>query len=204
MDELITFMRARLDEDERGARDATPGPWSYDPGKEWYDGDDFVTMTNGQEFVGYGGLSPFRGAVCITGDAGHVQSAKDAEYIAAHDPARTLRETEARRRTLARHAPAAPTEAGRRTVGRHGYDPQTETAPLPNAEPPSGAEPSGAEPAGTEPAGTEPAGTESAAEAEPDAPPRCQHDGQPWPCPDLRDLAAPYADHPGYRDEWRP
>ncbi|GAA1676299.1 hypothetical protein GCM10009733_086580 [Nonomuraea maheshkhaliensis] len=162
MDELITFIRARLDEDERGARDATPGPWSYDPGKEWYDGDDFVTMTNGQEFVGYGGMSLFRGAVCITGDAGHAQSAKDAEYIAGHDPARALRETEAGRRTLARHTPAPSAEAG----------------PLQDAESPSGAEPDGAL--------------------------RCQYDGQPWPCPDLRDLAAPYADHPGYRDEWRP
>ncbi|MEV5894733.1 DUF6221 family protein [Nonomuraea fuscirosea] len=237
MDELITFMRARLDEDERGARDATPGPWSYDPGKEWYDGDDFVTMTNGQEFVGYGGLSLFRGAVCITGDAGHAQSAKDAEYIAGHDPARTLRETEARRRALARHVPGPPTEAGRRTMARHSPAPPTETAPLPDAEPPSGTEPpfrtelaSGTEPeagagpdrtgpasraepvAGTEPDGTEPDGTERdrtepdrtewAAEA--DGPARCQYDGQPWPCLDLRDLAAPYADHPDYRDEWRP
>jgi hypothetical protein len=24
------------------------------------------------------------------------------------------------------------------------------------------------------------------------------------PCPDLRDLAAPYAELPGYKDEWRP
>ncbi|MFC4120925.1 DUF6221 family protein [Nonomuraea zeae] len=102
MDELIAFVRARLDEDEQAARDATPGPWSYDPGKEWYDGDDFVTMTNGQEFVGYGGTSPFRGAICITGEAGHAQSARDADYIARHDPARTLRDVRARRRTLDR------------------------------------------------------------------------------------------------------
>jgi hypothetical protein len=27
---------------------------------------------------------------------------------------------------------------------------------------------------------------------------------QPWPCPDLLDAAAPYADRPGYREEWRP
>lgn len=25
-----------------------------------------------------------------------------------------------------------------------------------------------------------------------------------WPCPDVRDDAAPYADHPDYRSEWRP
>lgn len=27
---------------------------------------------------------------------------------------------------------------------------------------------------------------------------------QPWPCTTLRLLALPYADRPGYRDEWRP
>ena len=102
MDELLAFVRARLDEDEQAARDATPGPWSYDPGKEWYDGDDFVTMSNGQEFVGYGGPSPFRGAICITGEAGHTQSARDAEHIARHDPSRTLRDVRARRSTLER------------------------------------------------------------------------------------------------------
>lgn len=25
-----------------------------------------------------------------------------------------------------------------------------------------------------------------------------------WPCPDLRDLASPYADHPDHREEWKP
>jgi hypothetical protein len=29
-------------------------------------------------------------------------------------------------------------------------------------------------------------------------------DGEPLPCPTLRLLALPYADHPDYRDEWRP
>ncbi|MGP3960345.1 DUF6221 family protein [Nonomuraea sp. 3N208] len=102
MDEQMAFVHARLDEDEQIARAATPGPWSYDPSNEWYDGDDFVTMTNGQEFVGYGGPSPFRGAICITGEAGHAQSMKDAEHIARHDPARVLRDVQARRKTLLR------------------------------------------------------------------------------------------------------
>jgi hypothetical protein len=26
----------------------------------------------------------------------------------------------------------------------------------------------------------------------------------PWPCPDLLDLALPYADRAGFREEWRP
>ncbi|HEY9414308.1 MAG TPA: DUF6221 family protein [Pseudonocardia sp.] len=25
-----------------------------------------------------------------------------------------------------------------------------------------------------------------------------------WPCPEILDAALPYADRPGYRDEWRP
>lgn len=33
-------------------------------------------------------------------------------------------------------------------------------------------------------------------------------DGQPvrkdWPCPTIKALALPYADHPDYQDEWRP
>lgn len=32
----------------------------------------------------------------------------------------------------------------------------------------------------------------------------CEHDYDPWPCPTLRNLASVYADHPDYRDEWRP
>jgi len=39
----------------------------------------------------------------------------------------------------------------------------------------------------------------------------CDADGNPdvyddthWPCPTLRLLALPYADHPDYREEWRP
>ncbi|MCW2950823.1 MAG: hypothetical protein JWN41_1836 [Thermoleophilia bacterium] len=29
-------------------------------------------------------------------------------------------------------------------------------------------------------------------------------DNKPWPCPTLRALALPYADHPDCRDEWKP
>ena len=29
-------------------------------------------------------------------------------------------------------------------------------------------------------------------------------DEQNWPCPTLRALALPYAEHPDYREEWRP
>jgi hypothetical protein len=33
--------------------------------------------------------------------------------------------------------------------------------------------------------------------------PSCDHCHQPWPCPDLLDLAAPFADRRGFRPEWR-
>ena len=35
---------------------------------------------------------------------------------------------------------------------------------------------------------------------------RCQPSGNRgmWPCPDLRDLASVYAEHPDYREEWKP
>lgn len=29
-------------------------------------------------------------------------------------------------------------------------------------------------------------------------------EGEDWPCPTLRLLALPYADRPGFREEWRP
>lgn len=32
----------------------------------------------------------------------------------------------------------------------------------------------------------------------------CLHDQKPAPCPTLRHLAAVYADHPNYREEWAP
>lgn len=32
----------------------------------------------------------------------------------------------------------------------------------------------------------------------------CEDPDAPYPCPDIRDLASVYADHPDYREEWRP
>ncbi|MER5894832.1 DUF6221 family protein [Streptomyces sp. NPDC001876] len=32
----------------------------------------------------------------------------------------------------------------------------------------------------------------------------CQYDGDDWPCPDILDLALPYADHPDHPEQWRP
>lgn len=102
---LTAFVKARLDEDEQVARAATPGPWSYNPGKVWLDGEAFESFdhSKGEEFVGYGGPSPFRGCVAATGPADHPQSMADAAFIARYDPARALAEVESKRLILREH-----------------------------------------------------------------------------------------------------
>lgn len=102
MEELIAFLRARLDEDAAAARAATPGPWWYNPRKQWLEGEAFESydLAKGLEFVGYGGPHPFTGAVAGTGPADHSQSMADAAHIARHDPARVLAEVDAKRRIL--------------------------------------------------------------------------------------------------------
>ena len=42
MTELLSWLRATIEADNTAAEAATPGPWSYDPIREWYDGEDFV------------------------------------------------------------------------------------------------------------------------------------------------------------------
>lgn len=80
--EMAVFVEKRLDETEAIARAATPGPWiAIDSGVMAVDDETWPV------------------------DA--TESARDREdrvHIAAHDPARVLREVEAKRRILARHA----------------------------------------------------------------------------------------------------
>lgn len=84
MVELVDWLRAQLDEDERIARAATPGPWSVNDESyaEW------VIAANGTEVVAGGRWG---------GEASVFESTEDALHIAAHDPARVLRETDAKR-----------------------------------------------------------------------------------------------------------
>jgi len=102
VDDLVKWLRAQLDDDERIAREATPGPWWYNPGKQWLGPEAFekYDLRQGEEFVGYGGPHPFTGAVSATGPANNPQSMRDAEFIAEHDPARALREIDTKRRLL--------------------------------------------------------------------------------------------------------
>lgn len=95
--DLVAFLRARLDEDERAARAATSGPWRYDADKMW----NLPGMHFGEEFIGAG---PVGKAICVagTGPADDPQSMADAAFIARHDPARVLREVEAKRDVIVR------------------------------------------------------------------------------------------------------
>jgi hypothetical protein len=111
MGELVEWLRAQLDEDERIAWDACG------PGNRWYAAE--------------------RGGPIRT------QEDRDAAHVEAWEPARVLREIDAKRRLLALH-------------------------------------------------------TEGASEL------FCAHCEHEPPCPTLRLLALPYANRPGYREEWRP
>ncbi len=72
---LVEFLRARLDEDERRARDARPGPWSLTGHP------DEVVLYSGPDEVMRGPL-------------------RDGAHIAHHNPARVLAEVDAKRRIV--------------------------------------------------------------------------------------------------------
>ncbi|MEV4197029.1 DUF6221 family protein [Micromonospora globbae] len=112
-DDLVTWLRQQLDDDERVAHSATAGPWWHNPGKAWLDAEAFeqYDRSKGEEFVGYG-ESPFSGCVAATGPASHAQSMADAEHIARHDPARVLAEVAAKRRILDEHFEASLGDTG--------------------------------------------------------------------------------------------
>lgn len=143
-DGLVQFLRDRLDEDYEVAR-LTLGP-------------------NVMARVRRGGPAP-RWVPSPEGDAGIWDSdgtprvkfvwARERDHIVRHDPARVLREVEAKRRIIERHSPHSMGEC--RTCERPHWGVNI-----------------------------------------------CDHCERAAPCPDLRDLAAVYADHPDYLPEWRP
>ncbi|WP_411095966.1 DUF6221 family protein [Streptomyces sp. 020-2-3H-GM] len=139
-DALVAFLKARYDEEAADAQDATEGPWFVEQADtRWGEERD-------ARLVG-------RGKVIATlpyDVNGHLNVA----HIARHDPARTLREVEAKRRIIERHSPHSM--GGCRTCERPHWGVQV-----------------------------------------------CDHCERAAPCPDLRDLATVYADHPDYLSEWR-
>lgn len=102
MGTVVAFVLARLDERERAARAATPGPWHHDPRKLWLHGEAFerYDLSKGEEFVGYGEPSPFRGCVAATGPADDRQSMADAAFIAGNDPVVVLADIAVKRKIL--------------------------------------------------------------------------------------------------------
>lgn len=104
MSELVEFLRARLDEDEQVAREATnhTGRWRWDHG--------YGEQCNDPECP-YGELvdeaepgETIAGTVLMDVHGYDVrESWQGAEHIARHDPARVLAEVEAKRRTIRAH-----------------------------------------------------------------------------------------------------
>jgi hypothetical protein len=121
-EDLIDWLRAQLDDDERKARAATPGPW-------W---DSKILAAPGHHTI-RGGPSNWRGFDgSLGGDTRPIARIEpapdvegnfvtnhdaDAEHIARHDPARVLREVEARRRLIDQYeAMRAGAEASAGTI----------------------------------------------------------------------------------------
>jgi hypothetical protein len=95
MPDLVQWLRAQLDEDERIALDAGGDRWSHHGGSLMWPTErgprDAVVTYNGSAV----------GCIAITNPV-HGDGAPEAVHIAEHDPARVLREIDARRRTLIR------------------------------------------------------------------------------------------------------
>src|SRR6266576_4463664 len=94
MSDLVAFLRARVDEDEAAARLAARegGTWTQD---------DPVRFP--------GAISSLGGQVVYDEGA---PDENQAPHIARHDPARVLREVEAKRAILAEYAPVAKNDDG--------------------------------------------------------------------------------------------
>jgi Family of unknown function (DUF6221) len=95
MHDLVTWLRAQLDEDEQVAKAANPGPWRRFTDRAHLDPD---TIFGGRWM---GDMDKLRNVCSLV-----YSWEKDAngEHIARHDPARVLAEVEAKRRILGWHS----------------------------------------------------------------------------------------------------
>jgi hypothetical protein len=154
-DDLVAFLRARLDEDEQVARAAT--------GEEW------GAVNPSQPYVIFD-VDAFRENKTLesVGRLASVERAEDRAHIARHDPARVLADIHAKRRAIAPYA-AALEERGplRDRIRAVLHKDHKEFARLHRQE-------------------SELIETERRYR------------------PIVQALALPYADHPHYRQEWRP
>jgi hypothetical protein len=100
-DQLVSFLRARLDEDEQAARRAC----EYGAQAEWQlnDASDMVLCWPPEPEVAE---NERRLGVTVTADQWRgmaIDSPAMASHIARHDPARVLREVEAKRQLITEH-----------------------------------------------------------------------------------------------------
>jgi hypothetical protein len=91
MDELVAFLRARLDEEEGVARAATPGPWE---GVVDHHQRGEVNASVWADSINY--------YIAETITSGERHEA-DARHIGNHDPARTLADVESGRQAIAHY-----------------------------------------------------------------------------------------------------
>ncbi|MEU5496199.1 DUF6221 family protein [Streptomyces griseofuscus] len=99
MDGLVRWLGEQLDVDEQVAREATPGPWQNAPTNRHH------ATASGRSEEAVFASPPDTGAtvVAITGEAVERRHLVDAEHIARWDPARVLREIDAKRQLLSRY-----------------------------------------------------------------------------------------------------
>lgn len=103
--DLVTFLRARFDEDEALARAATPGPWV---GRDLENAVDPTITGDGVDEWGeptYVAQTAYDGLSDTT-----TNSVADARHIIRHDPARVLAEVAAKRAIIGLHAVVEPGE----------------------------------------------------------------------------------------------
>jgi hypothetical protein len=161
MTSLVEFLTARLDEDEAVARAATDGPW----------------LAKGASVDGARHQPVVMGGWDSAGSLQDAATYSDAAHIARHDPARALREVDAKREIVKWHEswpvlvetePTFDPDAGGDDMGSHVMRMSRQVAWLTQREYVK------------------------------------RFGSEPPTAPILRHLAAIYADHPDYRDGWRP
>ncbi|WP_072689300.1 DUF6221 family protein [Rhodococcus marinonascens] len=101
MSDIVDFLRARIDEDEQLAREAAQRTaWGDRSLPTWHVSSD--SMMSGSAGVDAGALNdPQTHRIPVVSDEGF-PTVEQARHIARHDPARVLREVEAKRRIIDR------------------------------------------------------------------------------------------------------
>jgi hypothetical protein len=97
-DALVAFLREQIDEDERVARAAHPGPWAIRTGGLVYVVTGYPGTRPGKMDFEIG--QPDVVAMFAATMGRHEDEVANADHIALHDPARVLREVQAKRRIV--------------------------------------------------------------------------------------------------------